>query len=121
MPNGMARRERPAWLHGHNCGASQSCSLAIQSSALGRRILPKAEDEATARQLPQAAVRTPPPGAVSAIALIATPMARCASALSETIVRFKAAVSEQDIDAYVAGGEWHGKAGGYAIQGSAEG
>ena len=26
-----------------------------------------------------------------------------------------------EIAAYLAGGEWHGKAGGYAIQGSAEG
>ena len=40
--------------------------------------------------------------------------------LSETIVRFKP-LSGAEIDAYIAGGEWHGKAGGYAIQGSAEG
>ena len=40
--------------------------------------------------------------------------------LSETIVRFKP-LSASEIDAYIAGGEWHGKAGGYAIQGSAEG
>ena len=40
--------------------------------------------------------------------------------LSETQVRFKH-LSPQEIDAYLAGGEWHGKAGGYAIQGSAEG
>ena len=40
--------------------------------------------------------------------------------LSETVVRFKP-LSAAEIDAYVAGGEWHGKAGGYAIQGAAEG
>ena len=40
--------------------------------------------------------------------------------LSETIVRFKP-LSAQERDAYLAGGEWHGKAGGYAIQGAAEG
>jgi septum formation protein len=40
--------------------------------------------------------------------------------LSETVVRFKP-LSRQEIDAYLAGGEWHGKAGGYAIQGAAEG
>ena len=40
--------------------------------------------------------------------------------VSETQVRFKR-LSEEEIRAYLAGGEWHGKAGGYAIQGSAEG
>jgi septum formation protein len=40
--------------------------------------------------------------------------------LSETTVRFKR-LSDEEIAAYLAGGEWHGKAGGYAIQGSAEG
>ena len=30
-------------------------------------------------------------------------------------------MSQAEIDAYIASGEWHGKAGGYAIQGSAEG
>ena len=40
--------------------------------------------------------------------------------LSETSVRFKR-LSREELDAYIAGGEWHGKAGGYAIQGAAEG
>ena len=40
--------------------------------------------------------------------------------LSETQVRFKN-LSTEEIDAYVASGEWDGKAGGYAIQGQAEG
>jgi septum formation protein len=40
--------------------------------------------------------------------------------LSETIVRFKN-LSADEIASYLAGGEWRGKAGGYAIQGSAEG
>ena len=39
--------------------------------------------------------------------------------LSETQVRFKH-LSGEEISAYLAGGEWHGKAGGYAIQGRAE-
>ena len=38
--------------------------------------------------------------------------------ISETIVRFKP-LSKAEIDTYIAGGEWHGKAGGYAIQGIA--
>ena len=37
-----------------------------------------------------------------------------------TVVRFKG-LSGEELAAYLAGGEWHGKAGGYAIQGSAEG
>jgi septum formation protein len=40
--------------------------------------------------------------------------------LSETIVRFKP-LSREEIEAYVEGGEWRDKAGGYAIQGCAEG
>jgi septum formation protein len=35
-------------------------------------------------------------------------------------VRFKS-LSPEEIEAYIVGGEWDGKAGGYAIQGSAEG
>ena len=40
--------------------------------------------------------------------------------LSETRVHFKR-LSTQDLDRYLAGGEWSGKAGGYAIQGVAGG
>jgi septum formation protein len=39
--------------------------------------------------------------------------------LVETRVRFKR-LTAQEIDAYVATGEWAGKAGGYGIQGRAE-
>jgi septum formation protein len=40
--------------------------------------------------------------------------------LSETVVHFKR-LSAEETAAYLAGGEWQGKAGGYAIQGAAEG
>lgn len=86
--------------------------------ACGRRILPKAEDEASAR-----ACLTLLSGrrhrVLSAIALRA-PDGSIRERLSETQVRFKR-LSHAEIDAYIASGEWHGKAGGYAIQGSAEG
>ena len=86
--------------------------------ALGRRILPKAEDEATARHcLKLMSGRRH--RVLSAIALLG-PDGALRERMSETIVRFKP-LSPAEIDAYVAGGEWHGKAGGYAIQGSAEG
>jgi septum formation protein len=38
--------------------------------------------------------------------------------LVETRVRFKR-LSDEDIEAYLASGEWRGKAGGYAVQGIA--
>ena len=38
--------------------------------------------------------------------------------LVETRVRFKR-LSREDVDSYLASGEWRGKAGGYAIQGIA--
>jgi septum formation protein len=86
--------------------------------AVGRRILPKAEDEAAARAclhlLSGRRHRV-----FSAVALLA-PDGTLRERLSETQVRFKC-LSEEDIRAYLAGGEWRGKAGGYAIQGSAEG
>ena len=86
--------------------------------ALGRRILPKAEDEATARRcLTLMSGRRHK--VLSAIAL-KSPDGALRERLSETIVRFKS-LSAVEIDAYIASGEWHGKAGGYAIQGSAEG
>ncbi len=86
--------------------------------ALGRRILPKAEDEATARRC-LALLSGRRHVVLSAIAL-KSPDGTLRERLSETVVRFKQ-LSQAEIDAYIAGGEWHGKAGGYAIQGSAEG
>jgi septum formation protein len=84
--------------------------------AVGRRVLPKAETEAQARQcltlLSGRAHRV-----MTAIAVIA-PDGRRASRLSESRLHFKR-LSPAEIDAYVAGGEWAGKAGGYGIQGAA--
>ncbi len=86
--------------------------------AAGRRILPKAEDEATARAcLDLLSGRRH--RVLSAIALRA-PDGTLREKISETTVRFKR-LSHEEIDAYIASGEWHGKAGGYAIQGAAEG
>ena len=86
--------------------------------ALGRRILPKAEDEATARYCLEL-MSGRRHRVLSAVAL-KYPDGTLRARLSETIVRFKP-LSAEEIDAYISGGEWHGKAGGYAIQGSAEG
>lgn len=84
---------------------------------VGARILPKAEDEATARRC-LALLSGRRHRVFSAIAVLG-PDGRLREALSETVLRFKR-LSAAEIDGYIAGGEWHGKAGGYAIQGSAE-
>lgn len=86
--------------------------------ACGRRILPKAEDEATARAC-LALLSGRRHRVLSAVALRA-PDGTLHERISETIVRFKR-LSPAEIDGYIAGNEWSGKAGGYAIQGSAEG
>ena len=47
-----------------------------------------------------------------------TPKETFRQRLIETRVRFKR-LSTEDLEAYLASGEWRGKAGGYAIQGLA--
>ena len=84
---------------------------------VGRRILPKAEDEATARDCLRL-ISGRRHRVFSAVAL-AAPDGTVREALSETALRFKR-LSASEIEAYIAGGEWRGKAGGYAIQGMAE-
>ena len=86
--------------------------------AVGRRILPKAEDPATARRCLEL-ISGRRHRVLSAVALL-LPDGTLRERLSETQVRFKN-LSAEEVDAYITGGEWHGKAGGYAIQGSAEG
>lgn len=85
---------------------------------VGRRILPKAEDAETARKCIEL-LSGRRHRVFSAVAVM-QPDGTLREALSETILRFKR-LSPAEIDAYVASGEWRGKAGGYAIQGSAEG
>jgi len=49
---------------------------------------------------------------------LATRGGKVRARLVETAVRFKR-LDAREIDAYIDSGEWHGKAGGYAIQGRA--
>jgi septum formation protein len=81
--------------------------------AVGRRILPKAEllDEA-AQCLRLLSGRN---HRVYTGICIVTPKETFRQRLVETRVRFKR-LSEEDIEAYLASGEWRGKAGGYAAQ-----
>ena len=84
--------------------------------ARGRRILPKPEhvDEAAGclRLLSGRGHRV-----YTAVTVVA-PNGALRSRLVETRVRFKH-LGRDDLDAYLASGEWRGKAGGYAIQGRA--
>jgi septum formation protein len=82
----------------------------------GRRILPKAEDEATARRC-LGLISGRRHRVLGGIALMA-PDGRMVTRLVESAVIFKR-LSAEETDAYIASGEWHGKAGGYAIQGRA--
>jgi septum formation protein len=84
--------------------------------AVGRRIMPKAEllDEA-AQCLRLLSGRN---HRVYTGVCLVTPREGFRQRLVETRVRFKR-LSEQDIEAYLASGEWRGKAGGYAAQGIA--
>jgi len=84
--------------------------------ACGRRILPKAEDEATARKC-LALLSGRRHHVLGGIA-IAAPDGRRALRLVDTAVILKR-LSDSEMDAYLEGGEWHGKAGGYAVQGRA--
>ena len=83
----------------------------------GRRILPKANDEATARRcLTLLSGRRH--RVFTAIAVAdATGVIR--ERTSETVVIFHR-LDAGDIDALIAAGDWRGKAGGYALQGAAE-
>jgi septum formation protein len=84
--------------------------------ACGRRILPKAEDAATAeRCLTLLSGRRH--HVLGGIA-IAAPDGRRVTRLVDTDVIFKR-LSAQEIAAYLHSGEWQGKAGGYAVQGRA--
>ncbi len=84
--------------------------------AAGRRILPKAETEAEAR-----ACLTLLSGRrhrVLTCVVLQAPDGRIAERVSESAVTF-ARLSPAQLDAYLASGEWRGKAGGYAAQGLA--
>ena len=84
--------------------------------AVGRRVMPKAdmlEDAAAClRMLSGRNHRV-----YTGICLV-TPKESFRQRLVETRVRFKR-LSNEDLEGYLASGEWRGKAGGYAVQGIA--
>jgi septum formation protein len=84
--------------------------------ACGRRILPKTEDEASARFCLEllSGRRHRVHGGIA----LASPDGRLVLRRVDSQVAFKR-LSEPEIAAYLRSGEWCGKAGGYAIQGQA--
>jgi septum formation protein len=125
LPRGLAGRLAltKAEVARHNAGRNpdlQGCFILAADTvvAVGRRVLPKPEltEEAAGclRLLSGRAHRV-----YTGICLI-TPRGRVRNRLVETRVRFKR-LSRDDIEHYLASGEWEGKAGGYAIQGRAGG
>ena len=85
--------------------------------AVGRRILPKVEDEATLRACMKL-LSGRRHRVLTGVAL-ALPDGSVRERLGETMIAMKR-LSPEEIDFYAAHGEWRGKAGGYALQGYGE-
>jgi len=117
LPAETARRlalEKARAVHGGNVGA---CIIGADTIvALGRRMLPKAENENQARlclqMLSGRSHRVH--GGLAIIDATGKELLRTVT----TRVTFKR-LESREIDLYVASGEWSGKAGGYAVQGLA--
>ena len=85
--------------------------------AVGRRILPKVEDEQTLRSCMRL-LSGRRHRVLTGVAL-AVPQSGLRDRLVETIIAMKRLTGEE-IDYYASHGEWRGKAGGYALQGYGE-
>jgi septum formation protein len=84
--------------------------------AVGRRILPKAETEAEARRC--LTLLSGRRHRVLTAVVLTTPDGRRSERLVTSVVALSR-LTELQAATYLAGREWHGKAGGYAIQGQA--
>jgi septum formation protein len=84
--------------------------------AVGRRILPKVEDEATLRACMQL-LSGRRHRVMTGVALVSGGSIR--SRVVETMIAMKR-LSAEEVDFYASQGEWRGKAGGYALQGYGE-
>jgi septum formation protein len=85
--------------------------------SVGRRILPKVEDEETLRACMKL-LSGRRHRVLTGVAL-AAPGQPIRTRLGETMIAMKR-LSDEEIDYYAGHGEWHGKAGGYALQGYGE-
>lgn len=118
LPRDLARRLAREKAEAAFQAARDRCFLLAADTvvSVGRRVLPKAETVEEAgrclRLLSGRAHRV-----YTAVCLV-TPEAKYRERLVETRVRFKR-LSGAEIAAYLAAGEWRGKAGAYAVQGLA--
>lgn len=123
VPRGEAPRDHAVRLASEKArtvaiGHSGAIILAADTVvAAGRRILPKAEDEATARACLELLSGRRHRVLTAVAAIDAT--GRLRARLSVSIVGLKP-LGATEIDDYIASGEWRGKAGGYALQSYAE-
>jgi septum formation protein len=120
------RKAEPALAYARRMAAEKAAAAAEPGAivlaadtvvAAGRRILPKAEDEGAARAA-LSLLSGRRHQVHSAVTLIGAD-GRARHRLSTSVVAFKR-LDGPELDAYLASGEWRGKAGGYAIQGRAE-
>jgi septum formation protein len=122
-PRSLAKRlsrtkaERAAASLARETGGSGCFVLAADTVvAVGRRVLPKAElAEEASNCLKLLSGRSH--RVFTGICLVA-PSGKVRQRLVETRVRFKR-FTREEIESYIASGEWRGKAGAYAIQGLA--
>lgn len=84
---------------------------------VGRRILPKAENEATAREC--LALLSGRRHRVFTAVAVMDAGGTLRTRVSETVVIFHR-LDDEAVEALIAAGDWRGKAGGYALQGAAE-
>ena len=101
-------------------GAREPQALVLAADtvvAVGRRILPKVEDEATLRACMEL-LSGRRHRVLTGVALF-VPGGGVRERLVETMIAMKR-LSQEEIDFYASHGEWRGKAGGYALQGYGE-
>ena len=123
VPRGELPREhalRLAREKAHAVASQEPEALVLAADtvvAVGRRILPKVEDEATLRACMKL-LSGRRHRVLTGVAL-ALPGGGIRERLVETMIAMKC-LSPEEIDFYASHGEWRGKAGGYALQGYGE-
>ena len=120
-PAALARRlalEKARAAESSNQGQGHAVLAADTVVAVGRRILGKPDDAGAARGFLEL-LSGRRHRVITGVALIG-PGGRLTERLVTSVVGFMRLTPAQ-IDDYLAGGEWEGKAGGYAIQGRAAG
>lgn len=123
VPKGELPREHALRLAGEKAeavAAREPDALVLAADtvvAVGRRILPKVEDEETLRACMK--LLSGRRHRVMTGVALAVPGRPLRSRLVETMIAMKP-LSDEEIDFYARHGEWRGKAGGYALQGYGE-